>query len=532
MADDSLASVLVDHAIAELAVPVACPCDFGPGGRYRLEELIGIGRASHVYRATDRHLSGGGFESTVAVKISPRGEGLRRDALSARRVAHENVLSVLDQGIDEYGQPYVVAEYLGGGDLSTVPVPLPPRRAAEMVAKLARAVHAMHSAGVVHCDLKPSNVLLTDAGEPKLADFDLACWELGGESERRGNIAFMSPEQFRDEEHALTPPSDVYALGGLLYYLLTGRLPHGSTPEEVAACHRARRPPTPPGAGRDLDAITTRAMARRREDRYHSAAELADDLGRWLENRPLHWTEPSLAWRLRLWVRRRPVAASLAAACVITAASAGSALAFHLHREARMQREASLRAERMVADIQSKVREHIRFLLTNVITQSRMGEMQDAMLPTLVWLEYFSDFPILQENGQVPTAEERASLVDALLTSMEAEGREGDLEALLARFSLVYIQTDAGESEEPLSHLAEIRARWQDALAPSDNMWDAIAALEECAKANAAAPADRAAAAARLKKMQDRLSAKSRFSHIVRLLERTRARLLNQPARP
>ena len=74
---DALASVLVDHALAELAVPIACPCDFGPGGRYRLEELIGAGRASHVYRATDRHLSSGGFQSAVALKISARGDGLR-----------------------------------------------------------------------------------------------------------------------------------------------------------------------------------------------------------------------------------------------------------------------------------------------------------------------------------------------------------------------------------------------------------------------------------------------------------------------
>jgi hypothetical protein len=533
MADpNALASVLVDHAIAELAVPVACPCDFGPGGRYRLEELIGIGRSSHVYRATDRHLSGGGFESTVAVKISTRGDGLRRDALSARRVAHPNVLSVLDQGIDEYGQAYVVAEYLGRGDLSSVPVPLPAREAAEMIIKLARAVHAMHSAGVVHCDLKPSNILMTDTGEPKLADFDLACWELGGESERRGNLAFMSPEQFHGEEHALTPPTDIYALGGLLYYLLTGRLPHGATPDEVAACHASERPPAPPGAGRDLDAITLRAMARRREDRYHSAAELADDLQRWLDNRPLYWTEPSMVRRLCLWVRRRPVAASLVAASVIAVVSAGSALGLHLQREARTQREANRRASEMVEQIKERLKFHIR-LYASQLRWDNPRNLEQEILPKLVWLSYISDFPVLREDGLPPALPERVQLLGTLVETLDACGRGAHLSSLLARYALAYTLIDLGESEDPLRYLAQIRERWGDVVPADDQIWEGVGVLEECARANAVVkPEEQAAVVARLADLERRLVRDNSLNELIWLTTRTRERLAGTRPRP
>ena len=119
-----------------------------------------------------------------------------------------------------------------------------PRQAAAFIERIARGVHAAHMAGLVHCDLKPNNVVLSVAGEPKVADFGIAiratdpgpavaALDESGDDEPLGNLAFMSPEQFRMEPGALTIPSDVYALGGMLYWMVTGELPNGSTPEEI-----------------------------------------------------------------------------------------------------------------------------------------------------------------------------------------------------------------------------------------------------------------------------------------------------------
>lgn len=525
---DALASVLVDHALAIAAVPLACPCDYGPDGRYRLEELVGIGRESHVYRATDRRLSGGGFEATVAIKISRRGEGLRRDALSARRVSHPNVLAVLDQGVDENGNAYVVAEYADGGDLSGVKVPMRPREAAELTAKIARAVHAMHSAGVVHCDLKPSNVLLGAGGEPKLADFDLARWDGVDEDDRRGNVAFMSPEQFRGEEHALTPPSDVYALGGLLYYLLTGKLPHGQTPEEVERWHASGQPAPSPGVHRDLDFICRRAMAPRREDRYHSAAEMADDLGHWLASRPLYWTNPGLMRRTLLWGRRRPVMAVLAGVGVLAGIGGVAARITYLEREAQrkfdLHREAMAEAKRMVDKVSERVRAHIRYLAMTMSTIPD-SDLQDSVLPMLVWIEYLANLPVLHGYEGVRVDAEKIHLLRTLLASFEASGRGGHLDSTLARYALAYHLIDEGESAEPLALLDRIDEAWKGLLREDDQFWTAAHAMRVLARANGASGDDLTQALEEIDVLERKLASLGTLEHIRRLSIRTRDRL-------
>src|ERR1051326_4255243 len=288
------------------------PAEFGPRlpsgpSRYELRRHLGSGGVGDVYLAVDRQLSEAGHEALVAIKFiagADRGPWARQqlidEATKARRVDHPHVARVLDRGVSEGDEDYLVYQYVPGGDLGEWlekrRVWPNPREAARLVAKIARGVHAAHVAGIVHCDLKPGNVLMSQAppgGEPLVADFGIAVRagerveEILGGGERRpvGNLAFISPEQFRMEAGSLSVPSDVYALGGLLYYLVTRRLPNGESVEEIAQNHgHVGGRPLPPALrarlswlDQDLDAICRKAMAAAPADRYASAEAFADD---------------------------------------------------------------------------------------------------------------------------------------------------------------------------------------------------------------------------------------------------------------
>lgn len=482
---DALASVLVDHALAEALVPWPCPSDFGPDGRYRLEEVIGAGQDSIVYRAKDRRLSSEGFDAAVALKISRHAQSVRHDALSARRIVHPNVLSILDQGVTEDGAAYLVSELVEGGDLSEKDVPIPPREAARFIAKLARGVHAAHSAGVVHCDLKPANILLTTEGEPKLADFDLARWASQSDDHARGNIAFMSPEQFRGERDALSPPSDIYALGGLLFYLLTGKLPNGQTRNEVAVIHATRTEPPSPGKNRTLDQICRRAMAIDRHERHDSAAQLADDLDAWLEHRPIEWLRPGTPERAFLWARRHPVRALAAAVAFIGVATAFGIYQVEVARAAQIQARSNERTKAEVEIIKARVRDTIRKVaLSTLDFNGRV--FVDRALPTIVWLEWLVDSPVLDDDVRMSMSGERNFLLRTLIDQAEVEGRAADLDIALARYSLAHFLVREGESTEPEALLAEVRRHWGPRLDPNDQFWECVSAVELCAAANGA----------------------------------------------
>src|ERR1043165_8796779 len=238
---------LLEHAISEAAVLAEAgvstsgvgriirsapertlPADFGPLmadglSRYRLTGLLGSGSSGEVYLAVDRQLSELDRPAYVAIKLiagtghNPRVRRLlAEEATKARRVLHSHVVRVLDRGVSEQDEDYIVYEHVPGGDLDSWferrNWELRPKDAALMVAKIARGVQAAHSAGLVHCDLKPSNVLISEGGDPKVCDFGIAVREgdLSPEASNSGrpigNIAFISPEQFRAEEiNAMLP---------------------------------------------------------------------------------------------------------------------------------------------------------------------------------------------------------------------------------------------------------------------------------------------------------------------------------------
>jgi hypothetical protein len=357
------------------------PSDFGPPlpdgrRRFRLTGFLGAGAHGEVYRAEDRAMSGPGHTAQVALKIIRRGavdDANDPEAAQTRRVDHPNVVRVIDRGLSPEGEHYIVYELLDGPSLAAAVrqghAPMAPRLAARLIAAIARGVQAAHTAGLVHCDLKPSNILLDQHGVPHVADFSVSIWR--GRDGRHhpsqdpsdasvlGNLAFISPEQFRREPGWISPATDIYALGGMLYWLLTGHLPNGHTPEQVARAHaRPSQPGSParapgprdrlPHLCEDLDAIVRRALAPDARDRHLSAAALAADLEDWLGHHPIRWKPTPWHRRGLLLVRRQPRIIALSAALAL-ALLVGAAISVYMLVE-RSRTEAARRIERARAD--------------------------------------------------------------------------------------------------------------------------------------------------------------------------------------
>ncbi len=264
-------------------------------GRYRLEELIGEGGMAVVYRAYDLALN-----RPVAVKILRAQYGsdanflrrFEREAQAAARLVHPNIVNVYDVGRDD-GVHYIVMEYVRGQTLKHLILRHAPFRlehAAHIVGQVAAALDYAHRQGLVHRDIKPQNILVDDQGVAKVTDFgiakgltDVSLTEAGV---GMGTVHYVSPEQARGE--AATPASDIYALGVVLYEMLTGRLPFDAdNPIGLAMQHVNAPPPPPRQFNPDLppqvEAIVLRALAKDPAQRYPSAGALAEALAHWRE---------------------------------------------------------------------------------------------------------------------------------------------------------------------------------------------------------------------------------------------------------
>jgi serine/threonine protein kinase len=235
------------------------------------------------------------------------------------RVEHPNIVRILATDLNCM-VPFFTMEFSAGGSLSArvhAEGALDPTSAARLMVPVARAVHAAHQADVVHRDLKPSNILLTDDGTPKVADFGLAKRTdrddgLTLASGPIGTASFMPPEQVSSRYGEVGPRSDVYGLGATLYYLLAGRPPFsGESSHDIATKVvseppprlRSVRPDVPPG----LEAIVMKCLEKRAADRYASAADLADDLERFLTGGRGHAPTFTPARRVRRWVGRHRI---------------------------------------------------------------------------------------------------------------------------------------------------------------------------------------------------------------------------------
>lgn len=457
--------------------------------RYELLELVGEGATGGVYRAVDRNLSDGDAAATVAVKIfSPHtdpalGAWMREEALKARRVVHENVVRALDRGDLEDGSSYIVYEFVAGGDLGDrirrERLPMRPRSAARLLSGTARGVQAIHAAGLVHCDLKPGNIALTPEGRPKVADFGIAMREgqapsvLGETVTTVGTLAFTAPEQFRGDAGAFSFPADIYALGAMLAYLVSGRLPH------KRALLTDSEAPADPGVVElddafdpDLRRIVSRATAVEPGDRYASASEFADDLDRWVQRRPLPWGRTGARRRTMLFVRRRPVLAAFAAIALV---GASTAAAIKIREDLRRAT-----AVRIVEDM---------------IMSYATGEIGIENLPSLtLWqsiahMEYFDGLTMARGPDQVET-------YSKLLGQPDIASRPDGFDALMLRSALAVALAAEGEFERSGPIARDCRKRWAAAFGADDSIVfrmrvvEAVAAAERLhiGRAGGAAP--------------------------------------------
>ncbi|RMG14479.1 MAG: hypothetical protein D6731_10230 [Planctomycetota bacterium] len=321
-----------------------------------------------VYRARDVRLG-----RLVALKVIRSGffdeEALARFGREARAVAklqHPGIVPLYDAGHHE-GQPYIAMGYVEGRTLEEVlrEGGLSPRRLAEVLAHVADALAHAHAQGVVHRDVKPQNIMLDAAGQPHLLDFGLARdasakEELTQTGQVLGTLHYMAPEQASGEASAQGPPCDVYALGAVLYRALTGRAPFSEGGggqlailkrvllDEVAAPSRFAE-----GVHPDLETIALRCMEKDPQRRYPGAAELADELRRFVDGEPIRARPIGRRERLRRWAaRNRALAAVLAASATVVVGllaagvAGGVAAVQRIRAERDRAQEERARAER------------------------------------------------------------------------------------------------------------------------------------------------------------------------------------------
>jgi serine/threonine-protein kinase len=263
---------------------------------YTIIGELGRGGMGVVYKATQT-----GTNRTVAIKMVLSGVHasdrevvrFRAEAEAVQRLRHPNIVELYEVGNLD-GQPYFVLEYVDGGSLAEIIAgrPQPQEKAALLVEKLARAMHIAHGAAVIHRDLKPANVLVTVDGTPKIADFGLAkqldhSTQLTSTGAIMGTPNYMAPEQAEGRSKEIGPLTDVYALGTILYELLTGRPPfQGANLVETLDQVRSNKPLPPhrfqPYLAHDVERICLKCLEKTPQLRYHSALELADDLARFL----------------------------------------------------------------------------------------------------------------------------------------------------------------------------------------------------------------------------------------------------------
>ena len=342
---------------------VNLPARIGP---YEIIEELGRGGMGYVYAARQT-----GLGRVVALKVLPEGEGgvagleLRflREAQTVARMRHPNIVAIHDSGRAD-GYVYFSMDYVDGGDLAQRlrADALPPAEAARIAEKIASALAATHAEGVLHRDIKPSNILL-DGDEPKLADFGLAAQlEPGGDLTLRSGVLgtphYVAPEALRGGSAALSAASDLYALGVVLYQMLTGRTPFANAaPAELASLLERAEVPRPrvlaPAVPRDLETICLKCLAHDAERRYATAAELAADLRRFLAGEPIRARPPGFGERCAQFTRRHRavVGSTLAIGAALVGATAFSTWqAVRARRAEHVAAAASERSRQLLRD--------------------------------------------------------------------------------------------------------------------------------------------------------------------------------------
>ena len=307
-------------------------------GNYQILQKIGRGGMGIIYRA--RQINP---QRIVALKrilsfhVDSREALVRfqREIEATARLEHPNILPIYEVGETEDRRPFFTMKFAAGGSLSDAAQSLrhDPRQIARIMAKVSLGVQHAHLKGILHRDLKPENILLDDRGEPLVSDFGLAKWldtasDLTRTLTSFGTPGYIAPEQAQVSARNVTAAADIYGLGAILFYLLTGRPPFIGK-NVLAVIKEASDRPAPklrtiaPELDRNLEAICAKCLEREPQARYASVGDLAEDLERWLAGHSVLARPVSPPVRLWLWSRRNPVVAGMAALLLVLGTSVG-----------------------------------------------------------------------------------------------------------------------------------------------------------------------------------------------------------------
>lgn len=410
-------------------------------GRFEVRGRVGGGGFGVVYRAFDPQL-----EREVALKVPRPGtlddddsvERFLREAKAAAQLRHPHIVPIYDAGC-EGDLHYIASAFIQGRTLSSVvdEGPLAPERTARIVRDLAEALDYAHEQGVVHRDVKPSNVLLDEQDRPHLMDFGIARVDTGAEKLTRdgavmGTPAYMSPEQAHGHNDQVGPASDQYSLGALFYELLTGQAPFSGPPHMVLlqVVSDAPKPPRSinPDVPRDLETICLKALSKEIGGRYASCADLIDDLNRWLRNEPVSARPAGLVERTTRWARRNPAIAGLTAATfvlLLAVATVSTVAAIRMRALAERERDQTERANLAAAEARTATeRANNEARLARAETERANSAAEQAR-------EERTRAETLAKQNADLAAQERRARQDVELAVKRAEEESG--KAILAR---------------------------------------------------------------------------------------------------
>ena len=304
-----------------LSVTAESPGNSKNFAHFHLRRILGRGGFGTVWLADDLRL-----ERRVALKLPRRTEGnlgnLLREAKTVAKLRHPNIVSVHEVG-EVDGQAFIVCEYIDGMDLRSLlrKGPVPEKRVIELLQAIAAGLHHAHENQVVHRDMKPGNVLVDQSGTPLVADFGLAKnidieESISSKGKIVGTVVYMAPEQAGAELDQVDRRADIYALGVMMFEMLTGERPFRGDLHAIMRQKESEEPPPSlrelrPSIARDLETICRKCLQHSPARRYETATELADELERYRTGLPIHARPVSnleYAWR---WCLRNRAVASL-----------------------------------------------------------------------------------------------------------------------------------------------------------------------------------------------------------------------------